>query len=221
MQGITERAQDEDDWQQLGKTTNRKREKIEKVKLKWTGRKASDLYLSCYQLVLRKQCWWLVTVKGFPAELEGVVRDLWELRVRSLGDEEEDRGFASTPGLSTSEEETDDSGGESSRSRSGRGSRSSRWSRRSKRDEKRLPKLIETLGLLYLGCVLMRLPVSLGEAWKWAVEDGMVYTRAVSHVPIYVWLGEGSIRCTLRNFEVGIPSHQRLLDWLFPMTRIT
>jgi RNA polymerase I-specific transcription initiation factor RRN7 len=57
---------------------------------------------------------------------------------------------------------------------------SSRRSRRSIAGEERLPKLIETLGLCYLGAVLLRLPASLGDFFRWAAEEETIYTRAVS-----------------------------------------
>lgn len=43
-----------------------------------------------------------------------------------------------------------------------------------------VPKLIETLGLCYLGGMLLRLPVGVGEFHRWAAGEEMVYTRAVS-----------------------------------------
>jgi hypothetical protein len=49
--------------------------------------------------------------------------------------------------------------------------------------------LIETLGLCYLGILLLRLPTSLGEVYKWAAKEEIIYIRAVSmafvHVSIY------------------------------------
>lgn len=145
-----------------------------------SGKQARELYLQCYQLILWKQCYWLVNVKGFPKELETVVRDLWGLRIRLLhGEKDDDGGYGSgTVGFSsTSEGENTDTDGNMSRS--------SKWSRRS-RGKKRevLPKLIETLALCYLGILLLRLPTSLGEIFEWASTEEMVYTRAVSLVSI-------------------------------------
>jgi RNA polymerase I-specific transcription initiation factor RRN7 len=65
----------------------------------------------------------------------------------------------------------------------------SRRSRKSAVEEERLPKLIETLGLCYLGILLLRLPTSLGEVYKWAAKEEIICIRAVSmafvHVSIY------------------------------------
>jgi RNA polymerase I-specific transcription initiation factor RRN7 len=130
-------------------------------------------------LILWKQCHWLVNVKGFPKELETVVRDLWGLRlgiIQRVGGERD--GYGSGTGTmmfsSTSEGENTDTEG------SGRKSLGSRRSRKSVTSEERLPRLTETLGLCYLGTLLLRLPTSLGEFFKWAAGEEMVYTRAVS-----------------------------------------
>lgn len=141
-----------------------------------SGREATELYLQCYQLILWKQCYWLINVKGFAKELETVVRDLWGLRVRLLhGEKDYDGGYGSgTVGFSSTSEgdNTDTDGGMS---------RSSKWSEKNRRNRREaLPKLIETLALCYLGILLLRLPTSLGEIFKWATTEEMVYTRAVS-----------------------------------------
>jgi RNA polymerase I-specific transcription initiation factor RRN7 len=59
----------------------------------------------------------------------------------------------------------------------------SRRSRKSAVEEERLPKLVETLGLCYLGILLLRLPTSLGEVYKWAAKEEIIYTRAVCIAP--------------------------------------
>lgn len=111
--------------------------------------------------------------KGFPLELETVVKDLWGLRISKLI-KSGDKSYGSVSGglfSSASEAENTDSDGKSV---------SSRRSRRSIATEERMPKLIETLGLCYLGMLLMRLPTGLGDLFKWATNEEMVYTRAVS-----------------------------------------
>ena len=148
----------------------------EKVQILYSGEDATNLYLECYQLILWKQCHWLVNAKGFPPELETIVRDLWGLRAKiSYGEKDEEEGFASrteTQGFSSTEEgETTD----------GATSYSSRWSRKTDgKGRDRLPKLSETLALCYLGTLLLRLPTSLGEIYRWAARDEIIYTRAVS-----------------------------------------
>lgn len=142
-----------------------------------SGTEATELYLQSYQLILWKQCFWLVNEKGFPKELETVVRDLWGLRLGLLHVDqhqlqtEGDLGASSAGFSSTSEGENTDSDGKSM---------ISTRSRRSEVGKDNLPKLIETLGLCYLATLLMRLPTSLGEFCKWAAQEEMIYTRAVS-----------------------------------------
>lgn len=155
------------------------RQQKERVETILSGTEARELYLECYQLILWKQCHWLVNVKGFPKELETVVRDLWGLRLgifQKVG--EEKGGYGSGTGTtmfsSMSEGENSDTDG------TGAKSFSSRRSRKSMISEEKLPRLAETVGLCYLGTVLLRLPTSLGEFYKWASHDEIVYTRAVS-----------------------------------------
>jgi RNA polymerase I-specific transcription initiation factor RRN7 len=131
-------------------------------------------------LILWKQCFWFVNDKGFPKELETVVRDLWGLRLSLVhggkgpagagGDQFSSMGFSST-----SEGETSDSDGKSV---------VSSRSRRSEVERDRLPRLIETLALCYLGTLLMRLPTSIGEIYSWAAKEEMVFARAVSFISL-------------------------------------
>ena len=139
------------------------------------GREARELYLQCYQLILWKQCFFLVSVKGFPKELETVVRDLWGLRLGVVHGGQVAGGapeqFGSMGFSSTSEGGITDSDGKSM---------ISSRSRRSEVERDSLPKLVETLALCYLGTLLMRLPTSMSEIYTWAAREEMVFTRAVS-----------------------------------------
>jgi RNA polymerase I-specific transcription initiation factor RRN7 len=139
----------------------------------FSGSEATELFLHCYQFILWKQCHWLVTVKGFPQELETVIRDLWNLRIRNLQhslDEKNCYGSDMLGFSSTSEGEATETDGTEGISIVGR---------RSVRDRTKLPRLVETLALCYLGIVLMRLPTSLGEMYKWAEKDDLIFIRAV------------------------------------------
>ena len=144
-----------------------------------SGSEARELFLECYQLILWKQCHWLINIKGFPKDLETVVRDLWGLRlgvIQRIGDGRV--GYGSGTGTmmfsSASEAEHTDSDA------TGGKSLGSRRSRKSVTLEERLPRLVETLALCYLGTLLLRLPTSLGEFFKWATREEMIYNRAVS-----------------------------------------
>jgi RNA polymerase I-specific transcription initiation factor RRN7 len=178
--GFTQTQQDEDDWNNQGRKVRKKREEKERVQTILSGREAQELYLQCYQLILWKQCHWLVNVKRFPGELETVVRDLWGLRLRILHEDEvgERDGFGS--GISVVGFSDTSDGETGSDATGGR----SLWSGRSRRSvsgrKEKLPKLIETLALCYLGTLLLNLPTSLGEIVKWVSREEMVFTRAVS-----------------------------------------
>lgn len=45
------------------------------------------------------------------------------------------------------------------------------------------PRLIVSVGLCYIGLVLLRVAVSLGDLHRWIEEQGLVYLRAISEVP--------------------------------------
>lgn len=167
--------QDEDDFNSQGKKTRTRREEREKVVRILTGKESRELFLNCWQLILWKQLAWLTKSKeaggaGLPQELDGVVRGLWAIRARSLVVEEptEEGGFSSQSELESGE---DTSGTETT----GFSSRGKKWKKLGLR-------LIESLGLCYLGTVLMKLPISIGEFHQWAEKEDIIYIRAVSFV---------------------------------------
>ncbi|KAI6710468.1 hypothetical protein JHW43_007006 [Diplocarpon mali] len=84
QEGFTQTQQDEDDWNAQGKKSRKRKEEKERVETVFSGNEAKELYLHCYQLILWKQCHWLVTTLGIPDELRVIVKDLWELRIRAL-----------------------------------------------------------------------------------------------------------------------------------------
>jgi len=136
--------------------------------------------------VLRKQVFWLIHEKGLPQELEMVVRDLWELRVRGFhglkravdgeGGGEDESGTGGELTMYSSQESAGDSAASSrstTRTRVGewKSSPGGRWN---------MPKLMDTLGLCYLGCVLLRLPLRMGDIYGWAKNNEILYLGAVS-----------------------------------------
>jgi RNA polymerase I-specific transcription initiation factor RRN7 len=181
QEGFLQVQQDEDDFNSQGRITRRKREEKERVERVLSGREATQLFLQCYQLVLWKQVKWLIDMKGLPSELETVVRDLWSVRlrgVRSLGEEDVGTGSRETVGFSSQSEweatETDTDGIDST---GGTGRRNKR-----KAKQESTPKLIDSLALCYLGTLLMRLPVTLGEFHHWAEQEDIIFVRAVCFI---------------------------------------
>ncbi|KAL7933808.1 hypothetical protein V8C35DRAFT_303959 [Trichoderma chlorosporum] len=144
-----------------------------------TGQAGRDLYLEALQLVIRSQVAWLINVKGHREELETVVRDLWDLRIRgsnsgigddAQGDDEELAVFSSQPSQDSS---------------------SARWHPQSRKQswdsELRLrwplPRVPDTLAICYLGCILLRIPTHLGEIIRWAKSGSMPYQKCYQHLP--------------------------------------
>ncbi|PVH85974.1 hypothetical protein DL98DRAFT_650478 [Cadophora sp. DSE1049] len=180
--GFTQTQQDEDDWNAQGKKSRKKKEERERVETILGGSDAKELYLQCYQLILWKQCHWLVSTLGLPEDLRIIIRDLWELRLRVLHFPRDERsGYGSGTGTilfsSASEGNNTDTDGMTHRSMG------SRRSRKSAVMEEKLPRLIETLSLCYLGTLLLRVPVGVGDFHKWAAQDRIVYNRAIREVP--------------------------------------
>ena len=124
----------------------------------YTGTKAIELFLQSYQLILRKQCWILIHTHHLPAELEIVVKDLWELRIRLLQDRlktavDVDEVFSSQPQTDTEDGARDSMPGK-------------KWELRGKQ----MPTMLETLSICYLALVILRLPISLGDLHRYQVS---------------------------------------------------
>jgi RNA polymerase I-specific transcription initiation factor RRN7 len=159
----------EDAFGTTGRTYRKQKEAKVHEKRKLTGRAARDLYLECLQLLLRKQIEWLTDAKGHKAELETVVRDLWDLRIRgSPGD-----------GLQDLTSDGDMSGNDSRSRASSRERRASSWGPETG-DSWPAPRVSDTLALCYLGCLLLRIPTKIGDFVKWARGGNIVYKQAVS-----------------------------------------
>ncbi|KAJ6000616.1 hypothetical protein N7481_001025 [Penicillium waksmanii] len=142
---------DPDDFGTQGKTHRVRKEKAETSRKTYRGRWASTLYLQAYQLILWKQCHVLVKDHGFPEQFEGVVRDLWALRLRGFSmrinettddDDDEPQIFSSQTTPAESENESADESGF-----------------RPETHILQWPRLLDSVGLCYLAAVLMRLPV--------------------------------------------------------------
>lgn len=155
---------------------SRKEKQIkEHVKRVLTGHAARDLYLECLQLILREQILWLVTVKGHKAELETVVRDLWDLRVcGAAAVVHDDSASEGEPSLFSSQldlMQDEQPNSQSKRAQSWNTENGSEWP---------APRLLDTLGLCLLGCMLLRIPTRIGDLARWAKAGNIPYKQAVS-----------------------------------------
>ncbi|KAJ5106465.1 Pol I core factor CF [Penicillium angulare] len=167
--------EDPDDFGNQGKTHKVKHEKEAKSRRTARGRQAGTLLLQGYQLILWKQCHALIHEHGFPEQFEGVVRDLWALRLQGLArkinqsaadedQESETEVFSSQ----ASPSDTDESDNYSFKANS----RFIEW-----------PRLIDAVAMCYLAAVLMRLPVCIYDFRRLIVRQEITYIRALRYVP--------------------------------------
>lgn len=167
------------------------REDREKTTRHLSGNAARELYLECLQLVLRRQVWWLVHEQRLPSELETVVRDLWDLRIRNFA------GLKKAPAADETEPESAlDSGtdGELFSSQAGSesdastvttkttASRAKSWTSEPGQDWN-LPGLFHCLALCYLGCLSLSLPVRVGQIYNWAKSNQLPFLGALDEMP--------------------------------------
>ncbi|KAK7734956.1 hypothetical protein SLS53_007733 [Cytospora paraplurivora] len=199
IEGYVEVDLDEDDnfGQAKGKVTRKQQEAKEKATRHLAGNAARELYLECLQLVLRKQVWWLVHEQKLPPELETVVRDLWDLRIRNFAglrraaDETDAESGAESGMDSGTELFSSQAGSESDASTATSrttGSRVKSWTSEPGQDWN-LPGLFHCLALCYLGCLSLSLPVRVGQIYNWARNDQLLFLGAFEAVP-----GEMTIR---------------------------
>lgn len=165
---------DEEDAGRMGNTAKREKEIKEKELRHLTGQAGRNLYLECLQLILRDQIIWLVGSRGHRAELETVVRDLWDLRTRgsgSLADDDDNNAqgemFSSQPEEAATVKKP---GEQRSKAKIWNPGQDQNWP---------MPRVIDTLALCYLGCLLLRTPTSIGEMCRWVNDGHMPYKRAV------------------------------------------
>ncbi|KAF3903170.1 hypothetical protein ABW21_db0209068 [Orbilia brochopaga] len=162
----------------------------------FTGREGLALFLQAYQLILRKQVAWLINERKFPAEFQLLVRDLWTLRLEAVyADRSTSRGASSSGYTSqASQSGRDSSSIASSRAASSPGSsmsislpgsRSSSMSRgrRAKDLLKATPRLIDSMGIIYMAALMLQLPLDIVTVHRWIVAQDIVYVRAITHVP--------------------------------------
>ncbi|RPA94487.1 hypothetical protein L873DRAFT_1700998 [Choiromyces venosus 120613-1] len=208
-EGELEVAADDEGFGTQGSRAAKATQEKEKKEKVLRGRKGFELFLQCYQLILRKQVHWLVSEKNFPKELEIVVRDLWVLQLQKVSttipatavdppkdrdrydeDEYEDgrdldgAGDAGSSGYSSQSSYlyTSDDSQSTAQSRNSQGTQRKRRKRRVPKAADR-PKLIASVGICYLGLVVLGVAVSLGDFHRWVEEQGIIYLRAINEIP--------------------------------------
>lgn len=169
---------EEEDSGKMGMVTRKEKERKERERKHLTGLAGKSLFLEALQLILRYQLSWMIHEKGFRDELETVVRDLWDLRIRAFSSLVPDETEAPDTLEVFSSQPLPDEGEivvkSSSTTRSWDADRGSNWP---------MPKMSDTLGLCYLGCLLLRIPIRIGEIFQWVTSNNMPYNRVYFNLP--------------------------------------
>lgn len=161
---------DEDEYSATrGRKFRQQREVQDQVARIYSGPQALELYLQAYQLILRKQSWTLVHVLHLPGEIELIMKDLWELRLQLLADR-----------LKTGVEKDVVHSSQQQRETETRISRiRKKWDMRGKES----PRVSETLALCYMAMTILRVPISLGDLYLWAMKETIPFIRVIREVP--------------------------------------
>ncbi|WDK11768.1 forms a complex with the other rrn protein rrn6 and rrn11 [Colletotrichum graminicola] len=178
LQGYVEFDLGDEDFGQKGRVSRKQKQVKERVKRVLSGQQARDLYLECLQLILREQILWLVTKKGHAAELETVVRDLWDLRTCGAPTVvHDDSASEREPSLFSSQLDLmldEPTHARTKRAQSWAPEDGSEWP---------APRVMDTLGLCILGCVLLRIPTRIGDIARWARAGSIPYREAYWQLP--------------------------------------
>ncbi|KAF0642095.1 hypothetical protein FPSE5266_09178 [Fusarium pseudograminearum] len=211
---------DEVDAGNLGRVARKEKEVKEKELRHLTGQAGRNLFLESLQLILRNQLLWLIKSKGHREELETVVRDLWDLRTRGGGalpveeetqqEAEQDEGLA----MFSSQPAVDDKSKDDTLKKQRTRARS--WNPEENPDWP-MPRMIDTLALCYLGCLLLRIPTAIGELCLWANAGRIPYKRSYYDLPQEMQDRLPSpytraLKLPLRSSLKGIDLHNAVLD---------
>lgn len=161
----------------MGSVVRRRKEQKHQEKRQLAGHAGKLLYLEALQLLMRKQILWLVNEAGHKEELETVVRDLWDLRIRGVDSTAPDESSAEGALEMFSSQAQPDTDKVSWKSRS----RAQSWDPERGSDWP-LPRVQDTVVLCYLGCLLLRIPTRIGELLGWVNQGKMPYRRVVGAI---------------------------------------
>jgi RNA polymerase I-specific transcription initiation factor RRN7 len=163
LEGFASHEAGEDEYGTTGKVSRARKEKRQRAAVKLEGAEGRKLYLEVLQHILRKQIWWMIGDQGYPKELEAVVRGLWRYCLEALAttDDRSDNLSGTESEGAAAQSELDDS---DASTRAG-------WMK--------IPSLPYTLALCYLGCVVLRLPVTTADFHAWAMKGEIEFLGAV------------------------------------------
>ncbi|AAS50226.1 AAL140Cp [Eremothecium gossypii ATCC 10895] len=128
------------------------------------GAPARELFLKCFQYILRKQCSWLIEEQGFPIEFSKTVKIIWMLYLKHMEPETPPAGddaneTVSAPSQTLTERYRTANGGRMGLS------------------------MLSTLAFHYLACVHLGLPAHTDDFIRWVSSLEMPYFRAVECLP--------------------------------------
>lgn len=105
-------------------------------------------------------------------EVQSIVRDLWTLRLELLKDLLNGNAEDAAVQMFSTQTDTDDTEHERYTSRATRAA-----------FHTKPPHLIESLALIYLALVIMRLPCCASDLLQWVLHEDFVFLRATNAVP--------------------------------------
>lgn len=167
----------------------------------FTGKKGLSLFLQAFQFILRKQVAWLIDEKKFPKEFQLIVRDLWTLRLESIYSERSSRAPSSS-GYTSAADSTVTTGSQAypsdpetssqrsatplsrSHSRTTRSRSTSRSRHAFSKSKETVPKLLDTISILYIAALLLHLPLEIITIHRWIIEQDIIYFRAIKWLPV-------------------------------------
>lgn len=176
QEGGAQQTGEDDEHFAPGKVTKRKLDRSKtKTSSIYRGNKAYRLYLQSWQHILWKQVYALCHGElKLPGELWTVVKDLWTLMVSRLVNRLDTANSRTTStdvgdyavNLDMVEvmNETDATTNEVKQQRFS-------------------PKLLETISLIYIACVLLHLPLSVHKLHALVLTEVIPFIRAIRHVP--------------------------------------
>lgn len=166
----------------MGKRFRKKKEARAKSIKVLKGKEAFEMYLLCYQDVLRKMAWWVMHEKKLPKQFEVVVHDLWALRVQNLQSRLREE-MAPSNGSGDLAGDTNETLFSSQRNSETVKDGQTKSSRRSATATSSIPNLKQCLAIMHLAFQVLRLPFSLADLLHWAQSGDLLYQEAYHEVP--------------------------------------
>ncbi|KAG4304326.1 hypothetical protein PORY_002301 [Pneumocystis oryctolagi] len=139
------------------KTVTSSREHKKKSKVLY-GNEGKILFLRCFQQILRAQSWCLIHIHGMGNKLENAIRNIWKLYLILLSN----KLYKNTENILKSQNNI---------------------VLNSNNNVNKLPKLIDTIGLCYLGLLYIRSNITISTLCSLMKSGEVPYMKALSIIP--------------------------------------